>query len=139
MEQPTGSCLGPRETTGHCGMRVQCLVCPSDTHGQRELATPWKSAKDKLRLDRKTRQCSSLALCVGITHCLREVWKRESRHGTHLAPQGTPGSRSLMCRHGLHHPQRSVQTSPGSLAEGRAMPVPSKPHFDSGVHSPVLL
>lgn len=29
----------PHGMTGHFGMCVRCLVCPSDTHGQQELAT----------------------------------------------------------------------------------------------------
>lgn len=57
--------------TGHFGMRVRRLVCPSDTHGQQELATPYKSAKDKLGLDRRQDNVAPW-LCAGITYCLRE-------------------------------------------------------------------
>lgn len=57
VEWSTGSCLGPHEMTSHFGMRVWCpLSCSAclDPHGQRELATPWRSAKGKLGLYRKT-------------------------------------------------------------------------------------
>ena len=92
------------------------LICPADTQGQWKLATPCMSAKDKRGLDRKTRQCSSLALCKGITQQSflpnRQVWRCESHDGI-----------TVNSKQPLIHEQAwsslptplSLQTSPGTL------------------------
>lgn len=91
VEWSTGSCLGPHEKTGHFGMRVLCPVswsARSDTQGQRELATPWKSAGEELGLYSKTRLNLAPWLCAQVSRAvflpqeksLEECWSHQGTH-----------------------------------------------------------
>lgn len=115
------------------------LICPSDTQAP-TVSESWPHPSylpDKLGLDRKTRQCSSLALCAGPTRGSflpdSGVWG-DSHNGTHFGITVNSRQPPFMCRHGLHHPYRCV-----SGPRMRHVNVPSQPPFNSSVHSLVVL
>lgn len=145
VERSTGPHPGPYEMTVHFGMRVWRLAfwpARSDTHTQRELATPQKPANDKLRTLRTDRLSMGLLGPELRYHTAAfpayEVGVQES--GSHLGARfgitAVNSKQPLTQEQTWSSPtQASVQTPLVNLAKGSPLP----PQLNGSIHSAFLL
>lgn len=136
--------MGPREMTGHFGMRVRCpgsWSASSDPQGQESCPCPGNLPRQTRTLQQDETDLSFMTVLRYHTFLPeRRVRKSVSHHGT-LWHHRAPGGRSLRRRHGFHHPHGHLSRHPWAVwpRKDRGHDSPFESQVGDGVRSPVLL